>query len=206
MSIVLSALFLVGVASGRHIGNHGIDAQFGPIELTEARRICASLCMAGLGGKGCGEQCQSISPIDLPVQLARNETRDLLRPPASVYSRRRDACPLLCDYSLGEPLCSCSAETATYRTDFYSIDFDRICSFFCVNHDYNIIGCRSCSIYRNQSYDTYSMQTYRPDRKIDWDAWCRERCAEGDGGVACNCDILPLSLAKMSAPEPETKE
>lgn len=34
---------------------------------------------------------------------------------------------------------------------------------------------------------------YLDEDEVDWDEWCRTQCALGEGGAACNCDILPLS-------------
>jgi len=30
------------------------------------------------------------------------------------------------------------------------------------------------------------------DTQVDWNLWCHIQCDQGTGGIACNCDMLPL--------------
>jgi hypothetical protein len=34
----------------------------------------------------------------------------------------------------------------------------------------------------------------KDEEEVDWNLWCEVECDENNGGLACNCDMLPLSL------------
>ncbi|XP_074042593.1 uncharacterized protein isoform X3 [Leptinotarsa decemlineata] len=107
---------MVGVAVSRHI-LHGAkeddNETLNPIVTrSRQRKICAELCMAGLGGNPCGEDCVDLVPTDMPVQFHQeNSTINY-----SIHTRH-GACDLLCDNNLGYPLCGCSFDS-TKTTDF----------------------------------------------------------------------------------------
>lgn len=185
---ILPLFLVVGVAISWHIGGHGNSAILQPIILkSQANRICAELCSAGLGGESCGETCMDIAPQDLPIQ-SQNGTRN------TSNESRRDVCPMLCANSLGRPLCDCEPETNNKSEE---IDFVQICGTFCTKYGYRINGCQSCDVYNKASHmfelNTFSRRKMAKIR-IDWNEWCKQKCLEGDGGVACNCDILPISI------------
>lgn len=122
-------------------------------------------------------------------------------------------CLKLCEYSLGFPLCECEAVRKVYP----AMDLDCVCAMFCIGYGYHLDGCPVCAEVLTGPGDgsadkrgqnnhwkepsacslTTSHNTSGPEEargKIDWNQWCIERCSEGDGGAACNCDILPLNL------------
>lgn len=178
----------MGGSLGKYLGNHDNDAVLQPIVTTsQSRRICASLCMNGLGGEKCGDFCLDIAPYQLPYKQ-QNDSKTF------VINARTDACPVLCDNHLGYPLCHCRTPPKNRE-----INFIEVCGFFCVEHHYRIDGCQPCNVYQ-AAVDEASMysRSIRPKRykssgdDIDWEEWCRDRCKVGDGGVACNCDLLPM--------------
>lgn len=173
---------LVGVACVGCVGVHGNDAVPQPIGVnsTQAHRICAALCSAGLGGDSCGESCLNKVPKELPTRQSAVNLR------ARYANGRHDACPILCENALGNPLCGCEKPTQKKELDLLGI-----CKFFCLNYEYNIDGCPSCDALCSKAK---IVNRRKHKVKIDWEEWCKSRCIEGDGGAACNCDILPLRM------------
>ncbi|XP_074042594.1 uncharacterized protein isoform X4 [Leptinotarsa decemlineata] len=187
-SIFPLLLLMVGVAVSRHI-LHGAkeddNETLNPIVTrSRQRKICAELCMAGLGGNPCGEDCVDLVPTDMPVQFHQeNSTINY-----SIHTRH-GACDLLCDNNLGYPLCGCSFDSTK------TTDFERVCSRFCIEYDYQIYGCQKCSVYNSPSTGTFSKQSLvTNDHPIDWNKWCLVKCRKNEGGSACYCDILPMFM------------
>lgn len=190
---ILPLLLLVGVASSKFIISHTDDEQLQPIATSsQARRICAELCMSGLGGEACGESCLDISPQGLPVQSLNSvqERRN---------STRRDACSVLCSNQLGYPLCQCNSKKVDPN---FKVDYIQICSYFCLKHNHQVYGCQPCRVYQQtqeqhggKEADVFGFSRSSNSNlyEIDWEKWCKEQCSVGNGGAACNCDILPFS-------------
>lgn len=186
---ILVLFLIVGVALSLHISGHGNSSILQPIILkSQEHRICAELCSAGLGGESCGETCMDIAPQNFPVQSTINRTNE-----NSNDKSRSEACPILCANSLGRPLCDCNG----FDKRPEEVDFIQICGAFCIKYGYRINGCQSCDVYKKVS-DMFIIKSQVSARmrkvKIDWNQWCLDRCIEGDGGAACNCDILPLRM------------
>lgn len=112
MSIFLLSL-LVGVALSRYINADDGDTEvLQPIiSQTRQRRMCAELCMSGLGGDPCGEGCVDLMPAGLPIQYIpadqANTSGD--SQPTANHLTRHDMCDVLCENNLGNPLCHCNA-------------------------------------------------------------------------------------------------
>lgn len=185
---ILVVFLLVGGSFGKYLGNQDNNDVLQPIvSPSQSRRICASLCMSGLGGEKCGDFCLDIAPQQLPLRSLQNVSVNTLE-----LNTRKEACPVLCDNHLGYPLCKCSSPPTKRE-----IDFVEVCGFFCIHYNYKIDGCQPCKVYKDEEDKSALFRSIRPKIKsvrdnIDWQEWCRDRCSVGDGGVACNCDILPL--------------
>lgn len=198
---ILPVLLLVGVAYAKSIVPHGNDAELQPIATSsQIRRICAELCMSGLGGEPCGESCLDILPQGLPLQSPNSSQ-------VTRSTTRRDACSVLCSNQLGYPLCQCDITTQFIDTKF-KVNFVQICSYFCLKHKYKIYGCQSCQVYEKAQEQHggpkadlfgFEKQAKSTRQGVDWEAWCKEQCINGDGGAACNCDILPLAASVKNA-------
>lgn len=186
ISILL--LFLVGVASPTHFSYYANESADRPIiSRSQERRICAELCLSGLGGEPCGEACLDIIPQAL-LSVSQSDTGD-----EQVNLTRRSACPVLCKNRLGYPLCGCN-ETPVTRP-FFRPDFLEICVFYCRQYDYHLYGCDECSAYKNMTAEDAVKIVARISKKTyDWNEWCVQMCQEGEGGSACYCDLLPLAL------------
>ncbi|GJQ66125.1 hypothetical protein Trydic_g4190 [Trypoxylus dichotomus] len=189
---ILPLFLLVGVATAKYTSSYGNADTFQPIvTASQARRICAALCINGLGGKACGDDCLDIIPTSLPIQSVNGNRSN----GSEIKIARTDICPVLCANKLGYPLCNCSTtDTANANT----VDYVQICGNVCVNLNYRIPGCQSCKIYKAMKEmhgdNSFSLAINRSVKSVDWEEWCRQMCSVGDGGVACNCDILPMSL------------
>lgn len=126
MSIFLLVL-LVGVAVSRYTstdrGDH--EALQPIISKTRQRRICAELCMSGLGGDPCGEGCVDLIPDDLPVQyVADTHENTSKHGQTSGYLTRHKMCDVLCDNNLGNPLCQCNVTIGvTTNANFFEGKF-----------------------------------------------------------------------------------
>jgi hypothetical protein len=188
--ISILVLLLLGVATSRHISYYDDDTSDRPIMTkSQERRICAELCMAGLGGEPCGDECLDVIPQGLPIESSQSNDDH-----TQANYTRKDACPLLCANRLGYPLCGCNYTQET--TPFFTVDFLQICLHFCTSYNYRIYGCNECGYYANLTGNDgivgISGQTSR--KAYDWNAWCIQMCEDGDGGSACYCDLLPMSL------------
>ncbi|KAG5879919.1 hypothetical protein JTB14_014392 [Gonioctena quinquepunctata] len=175
-------LLLVGVSVSRHLGDAEMLQPI--VSRSQRHKICAELCMAGLGGQPCGDECVDLVPQDMPVQYKQENATE-----SYGMNTRHDSCEVLCDNNLGYPLCGCNYDSSK------ATDFITVCSFYCLQYNYQIFGCQKCSIY-NSSNDAFSFQSMNTDvpRKVDWDLWCVKKCMKNDGGAACDCDLLPMSL------------
>ncbi|ERL83418.1 uncharacterized protein LOC125504687 [Dendroctonus ponderosae] len=198
---MLLLLFAFG-AHARNLRTNYDDSALQPILSQSHRtRICYELCMSGLGGTPCGDTCFDLMPTNLPLvgqnQNSQNES-DNNGTSIRVYNAtaRDDSCTVLCKNRLGYPLCACTYDDSK----LYATNFMEICSAFCVSYGYQLYGCQNCSLYReyiinkssdpNNPFDTASMDL-DGSVSIGWEAWCREECSDGNGGAACNCDLLP---------------
>uniref|UniRef100_V5GRN7 Uncharacterized protein n=1 Tax=Anoplophora glabripennis TaxID=217634 RepID=V5GRN7_ANOGL len=200
LTSIVPLFLLAGVALPGYIPYHMDTAALQPIVTTsQERRICAELCMTGLGGTPCGDDCVDFTPQGLPLQSLNGSTTVKFG-----VATRHEACIVLCENQLGEPLCHCN-ETTTGKVA-KKPDFMQVCGFFCVRYDYRIYGCQTCSLYKNAtearmlSYVGVSTNSEDDDDGgegepvVNWDLWCQNMCQEGNGGAACNCDLLPMSL------------
>lgn len=125
MSIFLLCL-LVGVAVSRYINDDDDASEFLQpiISQTRQRRICAELCMAGLGGDPCGEGCVDLIPDGMPVQYAQTEQNNKTIPNVS-YMTRHDMCDVLCNNNLGNPLCQCNnTGIVKQKSNFFEGEFN----------------------------------------------------------------------------------
>ncbi|XP_065167032.1 uncharacterized protein [Atheta coriaria] len=195
---ILATLVLLAVSMGVATAGHAhTEGRLKPIGREETRSICASLCLAGLGGEPCGAPCATLTPRNQTQSDGGSAPSGTLA--AGAIKTRRDACPLLCEYRLGDPLCDCNEgrTTAAIKSGNYpAIDYHRICGYFCSEHNYHIYGCPLCGVYRMQDLDRRVRPT---EMDIDWEEWCREQCSIGMGGVACDCDLpLPLPMNLIS--------
>lgn len=179
---------------------HGDDAVFEPIMCrSETRRICVELCMSGLGGEACGDDCVDLSPLTVSFQsdAGRNVTE--------VGYPRSDSCPVLCSNNLGYPLCNCQ------NVNGRRPNFVEICSHYCLSYNYQIFGCQNCEVYRdlqkdkNMSYllpyassGDVMLGTVR-ELSPYWVQWCIDKCSEGEGGSACNCDKPVMAVLTKTA-------
>ncbi|XP_044745122.1 uncharacterized protein LOC123306986 isoform X2 [Coccinella septempunctata] len=175
--------------------SHGNDAFFEPImSRSEIKRVCVELCMSGLGGEACGDDCVDLSPLTVTFQSdpAGDAVRNRSVP---VGSPRSDSCPVLCANGLGYPLCSCRNSKSK------PANFVQVCGHFCLSYDYQVFGCQPCDVYRNlqkvkdMSYllpsnvsSGYLMVGMVHEMSPYWIQWCIDKCSEGEGGSACNCD------------------
>lgn len=190
---ILPLFLLVGVTFSKYSSSYGNADTFQPIvTASQTRRICAALCISGLGGKVCGNDCLDIMPTSLPVQSVNSSSVH----GSETRTARTDICPVLCANKLGYPLCNCStSDTSNANAE---VDFVQICGYVCINLSYRIPGCQYCEIYKATAKmhgtDSFSLAIDRSVKSVDWEEWCRQMCSVGDGGVACNCDILPMSL------------
>ncbi|XP_050301235.1 uncharacterized protein LOC126739532 [Anthonomus grandis grandis] len=182
------------------------DSVLQPI-LSQSRRtrICSELCMSGLGGTPCGDSCFDLIPTNLPLVgqssqgSAGNGSSSGASGGASKYNAttRDGACSVLCKNQLGYPLCGCTYDT----TKVYAPDFVEICSTYCVDYGYQLYGCQNCTIYlqylqassgssSSSAFNTASM-SIGTSLGVDYSLWCKEECSDGNGGAACQCDLLP---------------
>lgn len=123
MSIFLLCV-LVGVALSRFINDddNASETLQPIISQTRQRRICAELCMAGLGGDPCGEGCVDLIPDGMPVQYAQIGQNDTI--PNVSYMTRHDMCDVLCNNNLGNPLCQCNnTGIVKQKSNFFEGEF-----------------------------------------------------------------------------------
>ncbi|CAG9863306.1 unnamed protein product [Phyllotreta striolata] len=194
-SIFLALLALLqGVASLSAYADEDGDILRPFVSNSQKRRICVELCLSGLGGSACGDECADITPTNLPVQSVEASVRagKAAGSPQKSPNITRDAsCDVLCLNGLGQPLCTCDTSATSSRRS--EANFLEICSFFCVTYNYRISGCQKCSIYRSLVPGNRNLAVYtRFETTFDWESWCLEQCGRGNGGAACNCDRLPL--------------
>ncbi|KAK9872508.1 hypothetical protein WA026_017973 [Henosepilachna vigintioctopunctata] len=207
MPISIFPLFLLmGVASTFPWDSpwrlHDDDTVFRPIiGRSNERRICVELCSSGLGGDPCGEDCKDLSPFG--VQIQSTSSAQSAQKKALTGSPRNDSCPLLCENNLGNPLCDCrNIEVKTIR-----VNFVKICANFCIKYDYQIYGCQSCKIYKDVFQNDVKSVTKGEKNKIKnglilssvqlaphWVEWCVNKCSQGEGGSACNCDKPVMAI------------
>lgn len=222
-------LVLVGVHDARHISYYDDNTVLQPIVTrSQERRICTELCMSGLGGTPCGEDCVDLAPQGLPLQsvpsyVTGSDGSDKLQlsndTAADKSQPRTSACPILCKNQLGFPLCNCDEfEIASLtpnlnkKTGFVGetnnnygeliypkrVDFLEICGFFCLEYDYQLYGCQACEMFKKFNESGFDIRNWSIGSKIlkeDWKLWCSKKCSTGDGGAACNCDLLPMALS-----------
>ncbi|XP_060536032.1 uncharacterized protein LOC132707991 isoform X1 [Cylas formicarius] len=200
-TVATLAVFLLTCCwvSARSIVYFESDNALRPIvSQSQKHRICVELCTSGLGGTPCGSDCVDLVPASVPVS-ADNGNQSVTADGKYNVSTRQDSCDVLCKNGLGFPLCNCQYEAKTYEADFVAV-----CSTFCESYDYQIYGCQSCDLLKNyfnntpneqnsaspfsvMSTDTMSITA----KKTYWRLWCVDVCSTGDGGAACNCDLLP---------------
>ncbi|VEN38312.1 unnamed protein product [Callosobruchus maculatus] len=163
------------------------------VSRSEARKICVELCSAALGGRSCGEDCVDLTPFDLPVAGAEDTaSTDKVAFGGNETRTRDEACEMLCANGLGKPLCKCP--TSSQESEQHRPDFIQICSFYCLHYNYQLNGCQSCEAYAAVSEFSKQSLVLETDPQVNWPAWCARKCHQGDGGAACNCDLLPMGL------------
>lgn len=199
LTSIVPLFLLVGVTLPSYIPYHLDTVSLQPIiTRSQERRICAELCMTGLGGSPCGDDCVDLTPQGLPLQSLNGSTTVKFG-----VATRHQACTVLCENQLGDPLCHCNETTTTKAAK--KTDFIQVCAYFCVTYDYQIYGCQACTLYKNATeariltYVGVSSTSEQDDGGdtepvVNWDIWCQNMCQEGNGGAACNCDLLPMSL------------
>lgn len=184
-------LLVVGVASPKHISYYDNEPEEKPMMSdSQERRICAELCMSGLGGEPCGSSCEAVIPQGLPRRSLTQSAAD-----GAANITRKDACPLLCANRLGYPLCSCNATNVAYAP-FFKVNYQQICTHFCLLYRYQIYGCDTCATYRKHeeavALKLTTAEVVAAEEDVDWEKWCVYMCKQGDGGAACYCDLLPM--------------
>ncbi|CAH1979659.1 unnamed protein product [Acanthoscelides obtectus] len=163
------------------------------VSRSEARKICVELCSSGLGGHSCGDDCVDLTPADLPVAGAAAGAAPPSGAAENNETRVRDeVCDMLCLNGLGKPLCKCPG--GNWRDDQHRPNFIQICSFYCLHYNYQLNGCQSCEAYATASEFSKQSLVLESDPKVNWPAWCVRKCHAGDGGAACECDLLPMGL------------
>lgn len=160
----------------------------------QEHRICAELCMSGLGGEPCGSGCLDVVPQGIPTTLLSSDAQSTSDASgvSDVDLRRTDACPVLCANRLGYPLCNCNYTKTSASLPFFKVNYFEICSKFCITYNYQIYGCATCDVYTNMTSE--KIKAYTVSVQYNWNEWCVKMCKEGDGGSACYCDLLPLGL------------
>ncbi|XP_030764915.1 uncharacterized protein LOC115889121 [Sitophilus oryzae] len=211
---IIPGLLLLSLGHARHLIYQDESSALQPIVSQSRRtRICAELCMSGLGGTPCGETCYDLIPTNLPLSAQEqsdggsgsggNSTTSTASSGGKKYNAtaRQDSCSVLCKNGLGYPLCSCNYQSSI----IYEPDFVQVCSTFCINYDYQIYGCQSCTLYKqltsllvsNSASSDFQEATLNVSSEsgsgltIGWHSWCLDMCSDGNGGAACNCDLLP---------------
>lgn len=187
---IFPVFLLLGVVYGRQIGSYGNGTYLRPIVTrSEERRICAELCMAGLGGEPCGADCVDLTPQDYPVQ---SETV-VEASEGSRHQPRESACPVLCRNRLGYPLCNCDDDVKLNK----HVDLLEVCTFYCLSFDYQLSGCQDCDLVKSaiRSHDKSGLSATYLKSTINWNLWCQAMCYTGNGGAACECDLLPMAVA-----------
>lgn len=169
--------------------------------------MCTDLCLSGLGGTACPLQVRchellrkSIQSKIHNVHVNSNKLQQVNTQP------RKEACPFLCRKGLGEPLCKCS-ENYPLAYKFIAVkktvNWNEICVFYCITYDQHINGCKKChqlraEILPNEDLEMENIKesgllvSSTEDPSMDWDDWCRGKCKQHDGGLACNCDFFPI--------------
>lgn len=137
------------------------------------RRMFVDLCSSGLGPV----QCATLFPVQ--ASNARAPTGPLRGTP------RRSLCPDLCANALGFPLCRCPAPSSA-AAHASAVDWSSVCGTFCRREGLTVYGCPPCTVKPE-----YRVQSAKGDGDVNWDLWCHEQCLDGDGGLACNCDLIP---------------
>ncbi|XP_059485884.1 uncharacterized protein LOC132202752 [Neocloeon triangulifer] len=160
---------------------------------------CQRLCKDGLGGLPCG--CD-------PDKTSKQMSKDIYHWRTShpedkiIKGPRWQICPLLCHLKLGHPLCGCGAKNKPN----VELEHENVCNLCDLVIDepdvFKRLGCdkRKCGASSmNRNYDLTlginEISNGLLEEFVDWNLWCTIQCEEGDGGIACNCDMLPLQLA-----------
>lgn len=87
---ILAMPVRVGVPDANLVVPHDNDAKLQPIVTSsQRRRICAELCMSGLGGEPRAQTCLGILPQGIPLQFPDSS-------PRKRSIARRDASFVLC--------------------------------------------------------------------------------------------------------------
>lgn len=177
---------------------------------------CSTLCEAGLGGKPCGcppDQVASVLHNEVTTWRVAHPEERVIRGP------RRGLCPALCAQKLGQPLCRCPQVEPDQGLLEVNNDWCPLChqllytenspdlwiKLACNEEKLNNICTNVTKTHdkiikrdiRNQIFDLASNNTIDlRSNEVDWNLWCEVQCDNNNGGLACNCDMLPLSLNK----------
>lgn len=149
-----------------------------PQPLSE-RRTYVDLCINGLGA----DSCVALFEAAVPANLTRKSGGK-----HSGAKPRSAVCPVLCDNGLGYPLCRCRQLLPRPPTNWTAV-----CDAFCALQGVTVYGCGECKnqdiILRTQTKTVTTFEAAETEE--DWDALCHSLCKQGDGGLACSCDIIP---------------
>ncbi|XP_067004428.2 uncharacterized protein [Anabrus simplex] len=185
-------------------------------------RMCSDLCVSGLGGVPCGRVCDNLNVNfkELKKAAAAVSNGTLVKKQGSP---RRNVCPLLCAYALGDPLCECDSYEIDRRFLVTPINWNNICVMFCEMEGLTVYGCRKCDekfyAKSGKNIKKYLAPASRKNPQSpsdkeaeedaakntvvgalreggsneipDWPAVCHDLCLNGEGGLACNCDLNP---------------
>lgn len=91
--------------------------------------------------------------------------------------------------SKGYPICGCKSTNK-------STNWPAVCGAFCKSNSYVLPGCPSCPAVDDDdvfSEDIIIPHEYRSMEDV-WVEWCKCQCKKGEGGAACNCDLIPFMI------------
>ncbi|XP_049846380.1 uncharacterized protein LOC126298889 [Schistocerca gregaria] len=150
-----------------------------PPQLLSERRTYVDLCINGLGA----DSCVSLFEAAVPPNLTHRATdkQSGVRP-------RNTVCPTLCQNGLGYPLCRCRQQIPRPAANWTAV-----CDAFCSLQNVTVYGCSECkkqdTMLRTMAKSVVTFEAAETEE--DWDALCHVLCKQGDGGLACSCDIIP---------------
>ncbi|XP_065352768.1 uncharacterized protein LOC135947762 [Cloeon dipterum] len=171
----------------------------------DSSKLCKRLCRDGLGGKLCGCDPKAIGKEmsqDMYIWRTSHPEEHVIKGP------RWGVCMVLCHLGLGQPLCGCEIRNSSLEAAERQREVCNLCEL-ATNGDeiYSKLKCDSnqCSKPGPQKKTIpneigeidlvdgpFSFQFLQT--MVDWNLWCIIQCEEGDGGIACDCDMLPLQF------------
>ncbi|XP_018328844.1 uncharacterized protein LOC108739440 [Agrilus planipennis] len=173
---ILFVVLLVGGSTAFSFRNLGYENSNEPMPMQVGSSLCAELCQNGLivSGNQCVENCLATQSENVfPV------------------------CQEICRLKVDILKCECEAHQSKKSS---SINVEKICDVICEN-GIKLAVCDFCSDNEREKREAEEETTTEKEEEenvetttaFDQEAFCKEECAQGNGGSACNCDILPLN-------------